>query len=419
MARRMLGAILASSLGFGLNVLALGQVLFELTGSAQAFVTVLAAQGIGAICVLPFCGPIVDALSSTRVYIAAALAKAACVLAIAGVSLARIDRPVPFILAAAVLLAVFDNVERAALFKFTAHHIAKANVVRFNAINGMAFQVGVVIGMALLGVVLAYGSPTQALLVSAAASVGCALVAAGVRVTRPESTTPLSAAMLRGAVLGLLGDWRQMFRQYRGELVVFVMVVTCAADFMFANSLSTLVVPLVDRFYDEQSWYISALEATFGIGMITASLFTSRTARQRLLPCWLAVQAGVAVVLATTATPAVHFACFLLAGFANLNSLVWLLSALQQHAGEGDKAKMASLRLLAIGLGSVLLMPPIGQAAKVSLGTGFLTVAAIMLAFVLCAVWVAVRFRPRQAAPEAPAPAGSGDPDGSAELAAH
>ncbi|MEU5048269.1 MFS transporter [Streptomyces sp. NPDC021096] len=394
-ARRMLGAILMSSLGFGLNVLALGQVLFELTGSTQAFVTVLASQGIGAICVLPFCGPLVDALSSTRVYIAAAAAKAACVLTIVGITVAHIGDPVPFIMAAAVLLAVFDNVERAALFKFTAHHISKSAVVKFNAVNGMAFQVGVVIGMALLGVVLAYGSPTKALLLSVCASAACALVASRVRLEKSENTRPLSAALLRTALLGLLGDWRQMFRQYRGELVVFAMVVTCTADFLFANSMSTLVVPLVDRFYDGRSWYISVLEATFGTGMITASFFTSRTAKQRLLPVWLAVQAAAALLLSRTGEPVIHFAAFLVAGFANLNSLVWLLASLQQHAGEGDKAKMASLRLLAIGLGSVVLMPFVGQAAKVSLGTGYVSVAAIMLLFALGSVWVAARFRPR------------------------
>ncbi|MEU1311172.1 MFS transporter [Streptomyces cinnamoneus] len=396
-ARRMLGAILMSSLGFGLNILALGQVLFELTGSTQAFVSVLAAQGIGAICVLPFCGPLVDALRSTRVYVAAAAGKAACVLAIVAITTAGPDDPVPFVMAAAVLLAVFDNVERAALFKFTAHHIDRSAVVKFNAVNGMAFQAGVVIGMALLGVVLAFGSPAGALLLSAGASVLCALVARGVRPERPENTGPLSVALLRTALPGLIGDWRQMFRRYRKELVVFAMVVTCTADFLFANSMSTLVVPLVDRFYDRQSWYVSALEATFGTGMITASFFTSRTARQRLLPLWLGVQAAVALLLSSTGQPVLHFAAFLVAGFANLNSLVWLLASLQQHAGEGDKAKMASLRLLAIGLGSVVLMPFVGRAAKVSLGTGYLSVAAIMLVFALGSIWVAARFRPRAA----------------------
>ncbi|MFF4221818.1 MFS transporter [Streptomyces abikoensis] len=396
-ARRMLGAILMSSLGFGLNVLALGQLLFELTGSASAFVTVLASQGIGAICVLPFCGPVVDALRSTRVYVTAALCKAACVLAIAGFAAAPVGDPVPFIMAAAVLLAVFDNVERAALFKFTAHHIDRGLVVRFNAVTGMAFQVGVVIGMALLGVVLAFGTPARALLVSVAASALCAGVARGVRPEKTENTRPLSPALLRAALTGMLGDWRRMFGRYRGEAVVFAMVVTCAADFLFANSMSTLVVPLVDRFYEGRSWYVSALEATFGVGMVTASFFTSRTAKQKLLPFWLAVQAAIALLLSAGGNPVVHFAAFLLGGFANLNSLVWLLASLQQHAGEGDKAKMASLRLLAIGLGSVLLMPAVGRAAKVSLGTGYAGVAAIMLAFALCGVWVAARFRPRVA----------------------
>lgn len=393
----MLAAIMLSSLGFGLNILALGQLLFDLTGSAQAFVSVLAFQGVGALCVLPFCGPIVDALSSQRVYLSAALGKAGCVVAVYGLHAAPLSDPVPYVTAAAVLLAVCDNIERAALFKFTAHHIAEAG--RFNAVTGLVFQSGAVLGMACLGLVLIYGSAAEAMLVSGAASVLCSLIALGIRLEKSEGTQPVSAALLRSAVLGLLGDWRQMFRKHRHEVVVFATVVTCAADFFFANSLSTLVVPLVDEFYGKQSWYISALDATFGLGMISASFVTSHTARQGLLPLWLSVQTAVALVLSVSERPLIHFAGFLVAGFANLNSLVWLLTSLQQHAGDQDKAKMASLRLLAIGLGSVVLMPAVGRASENSLGTGFLTVATVMLAFTLCSLWVAARFRVRAPAP--------------------
>lgn len=68
-ARALLVSILLSSIGMGVYVLALGQMLFALTGSAQAFAIVLTLQGIGAVCVLPFCGPLVDALDSRRVYV--------------------------------------------------------------------------------------------------------------------------------------------------------------------------------------------------------------------------------------------------------------------------------------------------------------------------------------------------------------
>ncbi|MCX5585593.1 hypothetical protein [Streptomyces erythrochromogenes] len=70
-------------------------------------------------------------------------------------------------------------------------------------------------------------------------------------------------------------------------------------------------------------------------------------------------------------------------------------TSLQQYAAEGDKAKMASLRLLAIGLGTAALMPVVGHFAAGSLGAGFWSVAATMTLFALGGLVVARHHRPR------------------------
>lgn len=396
--RAMLGAIMLSSVGVGIHLLALGQLLYLHTGSSEAFAFVLTLQGVAAICVLPLCGPLVDALSSRWVYVGCAVGRATSVLAIVLFSVAPLDEPLPFILGAAVLLAIFDNVERSALFKFTAHHINGDHVVKFNSMIGVAFQAGVLSGMAVLGVILVWGTPSQALSVDVVMALLCGFIVARIRLTTHEGASRLSLPVLRKSVVGVVGEWRGMLRQYRHEAVVVVMIGICAADFVFAHSLSTLVIPLVNDVYNEQTWYISALEATFAVGMISASFFTSRLVRQRLLPLWLLLQGGAALMLATSLggqSPVVHFAAFFIGGFANLNSLTWLLTSLQQHAFQDDKGKMASLRLLAIGIGTAALMPVVGRAASVTLTVGFVTISVIMVVFAVAAVWVAHSFRPR------------------------
>ncbi|MGW1812917.1 MFS transporter [Streptomyces sp. NPDC002125] len=398
-ARTMLGSMLVSSIGMGLYTLALGQTLFQHTGDAQAFAMIFALQGLGAVAVLPFSGPLVDAFDSRIVYVLCSLLRALTVGVIV-VALSTSDGGVVTVVGtAAVFLAVFDNVQRTAFFKFTAHHIAGDRAVAFNSLIGIAIQAGSLIGMAALGLVLMVGTATQALLVDVAVSLVAALVVSRLRTPRVESAGRLRDSTLRSALPDMLRDWAGLFGRHRHEVVVFGMVLMCAGDFVYSYSLSTLVVPLVDAWHGGEPWAVSALEGTLGAGMIAATLFTRWTVRLSLLPVWVSLQAVIAAGLAGTSVPALHYAGFFLAGFANLNAITLLLTLLQQHAGPRDKAKMASLRLLAIGLGTATLMPVVGLAARQSLTSAFLTVAALLVPFAACGLWAALRFRPRTAEP--------------------
>lgn len=394
-ARTMLGSMLLSSIGMGLYTLALGQTLFHRTGDAQAFALIFSLQGIGAIAVLPFCGPLVDALDSKRIYVLCSVLRALTVAAIVAALASGVRSLMLVVGTAAVLLAVFDNVQRTAFFKFTAHRFEGERAVAFNSMIGIAVQTGRLAGMAVLGLVLVVGTPTQALLVDVAMSLTVAAVVARLRTGGAEVSGRLRTNSLRTALPDMLGDWRELFRRHRGELVVFAMVVMCAGDFVFSYSLSTLVVPLVGTFYEGRSWAVSALEATFGAGMIAATFFTRYTVRRALLPLWVASQAGLAVLLAFATSAPVHFGAYFLAGFANLNSITWLLTSLQQHAAARDKGKMASLRLLAIGAGTACLMPVLAVATRHSLPAAYLTTAATLAPFVVCGIWAALRFKPR------------------------
>jgi MFS family permease len=392
-ARTMLGSMLLSSIGMGLYTLALGQTLFKQTGNAQAFALIYALQGIGAIAVLPFSGPLVDALDSKRIYIACSLLRAVTVGVIVATLTAAVGNALAVVGTAAVLLAVFDNVQRTAFFKFTSHRIDGERAVAFNSMIGIAIQTGRLVGMAVLGLVLLVGTPTQALLVDVTMSLTVTVVVSMLRPVRHETTGRLRGTSLRSALPDALADWRALFRRHRREMVVFGMLVMCAGDFVYSYSLSTLVVPLVAAYHGGRPWAISALEATFGSGMIAATFFTRYTVRQKLLPLWVGLEACLAVMLAFVTSPALHFAGYFVAGYANLNSITYLLTALQQHAGTHDKAKMASLRLLAIGAGTAGLMPVLGAAARISLTAAYLTAAATLVPFTACGVWAALRFR--------------------------
>ncbi|WP_327306690.1 MFS transporter [Streptomyces sp. NBC_01298] len=397
--RIVLSAISLAGIGMGINILALGQILFHLTGSPRQFALVLALQAIGALCTLPFSGPLVDALSSRHVHLACSLVRAVLVLAMGLAALTRPPHTVALLGVGAVLLAGCDNIQRSALFKFTAWHIAPAHQARLNGLLNAAVQVGALLGMAVLALFVSFGPPAVGLFVDAAACLLAALLMARARTGRPE-VRDRTAGAFRGAGAAVWNDWRLMYRRYRGKPIVLVVLVLCAGDFVFQSGVSTLVVPLVGEHYGGQGTYVSALEAVFAAGMITASFFSRYTLSPRLLPLWAVLQAAAALALAYAPSAPAHFATLFVAGFANLTSITWLLTTVQQQAGYEEKAKMASLRMLTIGAATAGLLPAIGYAAQGSLAAGFLSVTAVMLLFGLVALPVAVRYRPRPAEPK-------------------
>ncbi|UQW99643.1 MFS transporter [Streptomyces sp. RerS4] len=403
-ARALLASTALLGIGMGVYLLALGQLLFRFTGGPAAFALILTLQGIGAICVLPFSGPLVDVLDSRHVYVLCSVLRAVVVCGVAVMALADVPGAVPLIGVGVVLLAVFDNVQRAALFKFTAWHVDAGHRARLNGLLNVAIQAGALSGMALLGVMLLWTSLPVALFVDGLVSLASAALMIAARPTGAEPRRPLTGTVLRAALPGTFRDWNGMFRRYRGEGVVLAMVVLCAADFVFQASLSTLVVPLVNENYGGRGQYVSVFEGVFALGMVASSLFLRYTVRQRLLPLWAALQAAAPLVLTATDAPPLQMAAVFVAGAANLNSVTWLITTLQEHAGAEEKGKMASVRLLSIGVGTVALMPLIGHATAVSLGTGFLTVSAVAVAFTVLSVVVAARYRPRDPSADLPLP---------------
>ncbi|MEV6954805.1 MFS transporter [Streptomyces sp. NPDC051183] len=390
-ARTLLLSIALLGIGMGVYLLALGQLLYQLTGSPQGFALVLTLQGVAAVCVLPFTGPLVDALDSRRVHIVCSLGRAVTVAALAVAGLTRPPGAVIWIAAGALLLAVFDNVQRAALFKYTAWHIEPSDRARLNGLINVAVQIGALSGMALLGLMLVWTSVATALLADTAVALAVAALVLGLPAQRTEEPHHPAASVLRTALPLTLRDWREMSHRYRGDLAMLGIIVLCAADFVFQSSVSTLIVPLVAEHYDGQGQYVSLLEAVFALGMIASSPFTRHTQRRALLPLWCALQAAAAVALAATPHPAAHFTALFVAGFANLSSLTWLITTLQTRAGPREKAKMASLRMLSIRLATTALMPLIGHFAALSLTGGFLTTAAVMLLFTTLATLTVTR----------------------------
>lgn len=390
-ARTLLLSIALLGIGMGVYLLALGQLLYQLTGSPQGFALVLTLQGVAAVCVLPFTGPLVDALDSRRVHIVCSLGRALAVAALAVVGLTRPPGAVVWIAAGALLLAVFDNVQRAALFKYTAWHIDDSLRARLNGLINVAVQIGALTGMALLGLMLVWTSAAAALLADAAVALAVAALIVSLPARKAGEPHHPAASVLRTALPLTLRDWREMFHRYRGDLAMLGVIVLCAADFVFQSSVSTLVVPLVAEHYDGRGQYVSLLEAVFALGMIASSPFTRHTQRRALLPLWCALQAAAAVALAVTSHPAAHVTTLFVAGFANLSSLTWLITTLQTRAGANEKAKMASLRMLSIGLATTALMPLIGHFAALSLTQGFLTTAAVMLLFTTIAAATSAR----------------------------
>lgn len=385
-ARLILLSTALGSFGFGLNLLAVGQILYELTGSAQSFALLLVGQSLGAIAILPVAGPLVDTLPARGVYAVSGVLRSALVVGMVFASAPRQAGGTWLIVVLAVLAAMCNNVQRVAMFRLVSESIDGEIRVKVNSASNALFQVGVVAGMAVLGLFMSAGTVRYALYADAAAGVLGAFAVLAIVTTVPADPEPRSTPM--AAARRMVQDWRGMLVRYRRVPLVAGGLVLCSADFLMANALSTLVVPMVNQGHPDRLWYISLLEGAFGVGVVVAFFLADRCVRKRLLPVWLGVQAVMAGLLCLTLPVLAAVAVFLVAGFANVCSLVYLLSALQERAAEGDRGKMGSLRLGSIGLVTAVALPFVGGVSEVRTSFGFGLVAAAMVAFTILSVWV-------------------------------
>ncbi|MFD5867073.1 MFS transporter [Corynebacterium sp. NPDC060344] len=386
---RIPGAFLLAGSGLfnfasGGYAIALGQGLFEATGSISAFTAVVIVEYLGPIVLAVAAGSLSDRIN------AALLCMWSALLAAISVSVYLI---VPGSVAVgAVVLGIVINIlrpfYRAGIFAAGARSIDPADLSQYNLRWTVSVQAGQILGGAASGFVLSSGGVNASLAVVAGAfglsSVALAFARFGIA-SLPDSGNAEKFG------------WIRLFRAIAGEPRRCIALLLIGADFVTISTFTVALAPLVERVFVDLLW-LGILDALFALGAGGVALigFGDRSSeyslRKGISHGYLAQIVALVIVVLGIVTSAQGRlvicigAVILGAGVAISSSQQ--ITILQRDGTGGDVGKIGALRQAIIGVVTILALPVVGIALGASLPAGYLLVGVFLLVCLGVNVWL-------------------------------
>ena len=335
-------------------------------GGAGTVGLVIVLRMLPAALLSPFAAVIGDRHRRERVMLAADLARAAAVGASA--VLVFLDGPTALVYALAVVtstVATAFHPAQAALLPSVAG--SPEELTAANVTSSSIESVGVFVGPALGGLVLAAFSIEAAFLFTAAAFLWSALMVSRIRGEPTEATEPEPVHEEAGSRSELLAG----FRTVAGQPALRTVVGLYAAQTVVAGALGVLVVVIALDLLDIGDGGVGYLNSALGVGgLVGAAVALALVGRGRLAGDFGvgAVLWGVPLlVIGLVPEPAVAFAMFALLGLGNTLVDVSALTLLQRSVADEVLARVVGvvegLTVGAMALGALvapLLVSTIG-----------------------------------------------------------
>lgn len=357
----------------GCYTIALGQSLFEETGSVGAFTAVVTIEYIGPIVLGMLAGSLSDRVNAALLCMWSAL--------LAAVSLCVYLSIPGGLSSAGIVLGLAINVlrpfYRAGIFAAGPRTISSDNLADYNLRWTVSVQVGQIIGGAIGGFALSFPGGKLAFIVAASAffissiAMWLAKFQVNCAVNLPSNTK---------------GDWLSVVR-YFASWSKIISLLLIGVDFVTISLFTISLAPLVNRTFNNTAW-LGILDALFAFGAILVSFIyrkirniRKRSFRHVISVGYITQIAGMLVIVAGvwsgvgSSIGACLGAIVLGAGMALSSSQQ--VSFLQKSVGGDDVGKVGALRQAVIGLTTASALPLLG----IAIGFGLLAAYLGMVAF--------------------------------------
>jgi MFS family permease len=318
-----------SQIGEGLNKVALLWFVYELTGSAMMIATVGLLQTVPPLLFGPLIGVYLDRLRKKPVMIWVDLIRTVLTVlipALYGLGLLRLEGLFVLIFLQSMVSTVFGP----ALVSAVPLLVRRSELVSANALIQGTNNIGLLLGPAVSGVLIALIGAQHVLYVNAATFLISALCLMPIRSSETVRGESKSAASSKSVLSDLSVGFRFVFSD---RSTVFVLV-TISALFNLGASAFVFVLPV----YAKESLQVGPVElgwlwSALGAGMLTASSWLAMRrkddvrSRMRVLVRGTTIGGLAVCTLSVLESPLIAAAFVLLvgAGAAVLNPVVWAL----------------------------------------------------------------------------------------------
>lgn len=388
--RRLWVGTFVSNLGSWAQKVAASWLIYRYTNSAAWLGIDAFTSGMSAVLVLPWGGVVADRFSRRSLLIWTNIASA--VLAFALAALAFSDRlQVWHIIVASALSGIVQGLMSPASTSLLPTLVGDADTANAIALNSLQFNIARVVGPAIGGVALIrLGAPSSFVLngISFVAMVIAVFLITDVPTVR--SATESVWENIRGG-LRFVGEARNI-----QTLLLLVML----AAFFGAPMISLLPALTESVLHREASTY-AVLLSGFGLGAVIAAGLIATRVRQGPRPCravpYLMVYGASLVAVAFPLPSFFAFLLVALSGFAFINTMIRLGTALLQSSPEEYRGRVSSLQSLGFRLAQPLGSLAAGFVAhRFGVQIAFWLFGGFMIAAVLTARQLSTGLRTHQ-----------------------
>ena len=334
---RILVAQALSSFGTSMSTVALGFMIYKLTGSVLHMGAVMAVSTFPLVITSWIGGAALDRFAAKYVMVAADLARAVLIFLLP--SVARAEIGLVYVIAALVgVCTAFFNPGQ---LKLVGELVSPDHLVKANSYLGVSQTVAELLGYLVSGVVVTAVGYVVAFYTDAGSYVLSALLLLGLPRPQPRTEPPASVlALLREspAVLGRL--WRHPMLRTNLLFALFPMLVFMTG---MPNSYG-----LALAIFDRGAAGVATLEVAISCGFIVGGLVLSRLtlSRDKNLYVFMSFLAMALCLVGVYLSPSFWVAvAFLgLAGVANVGVLVPSVTMFQEIPSPGERGRLIALR---------------------------------------------------------------------------
>ena len=381
-----------SLIGFWMQSVAQGWLVFRLSGSAQVLGLVVAAAFAPIVVVAPLAGVLSERVRRQPAIVATQGASMLLALGL-GLLVARGAATVPVVAAFAVALGIVGAIDLPLRQAFLVEMVGIDDLPSAVAMNASIFNAARVVGPAMAGHLVATIGEAPCFILNAASYLAVLWALVGMRLPRaaaPALTTPAG----KGFVSGL----RYVRRDYRLGALLIGLGVVSAMSLQF----SVLMPVVAKRVFGTGARGYGMLLTAFGIGAVTSALWLASQRyshlehRRNLLFGLVGFGSGLLGV-ALSPRFEMALACQVVAGFCMIRYTATTNTLIQLLVDEGYRGRV-------MGLHTVMFMgtSPIGSLLIGTLAERLGAPVALAVAGatpVLAAFWLSIQV-PRAALPE-------------------
>lgn len=334
---RVLAAQGLSSFGTSMSAVALGFMVFKLTGSVAHMGGVMAVTTFPLIVTSWIGGAVLDRFSSKQVMVAADLARAALIFLMPFLA----EAATSLIYVIAGLIGVCSAFFTPGQIKLVAELVDPDHLVKANSYVSVSQTGAELAGYLAAGVVVTVAGYAPAFFTDAGSYVLSAILLLGLPSPQPREGAPASVlALVRESPAVFMRLWRRPALRTNLLFGVFALLIFMTA---VPNAYG-----LALEVFDQGAAGVAALEVAISCGLVVGGIIMSRLALKRdkntyVFAAFLAV-AVCFVGIYLSKFFWLSIALMGLAGVANVAMFVPSITMFQQASAEGDRGRMIALR---------------------------------------------------------------------------